>query len=114
EAGPDGTIDPDIAGRRGDETEPPVHARDFGVTTAEHENPEWIAVGRLRRTRGNRGEFLAEIYSNKAGRAGELRQVILEAGTERREVTIEKVWYHDGVPVLKFAGIDSISAAEPW
>ena len=25
---------------------------------------------------------------------------------------MEKVWYHDGRPVLKFAGVDSISGAE--
>jgi 16S rRNA processing protein RimM len=27
---------------------------------------------------------------------------------------VEQVWFHDGRPVFKFAGIDSISAAEPW
>ena len=27
---------------------------------------------------------------------------------------VQAVWYHDGVPVLKFDGIDSISDAEPW
>jgi len=27
---------------------------------------------------------------------------------------VERVWYHDGRPILKFAGIDSISAAEQW
>jgi 16S rRNA processing protein RimM len=27
---------------------------------------------------------------------------------------VQSVWYHDGVPVLKFTGIDSISDAEPW
>lgn len=28
--------------------------------------------------------------------------------------SLERVWYHDGVPILKFLGIDSISDAEPW
>lgn len=27
---------------------------------------------------------------------------------------VQSVWYHDGVPVLRFTGIDSISDAEPW
>jgi 16S rRNA processing protein RimM len=27
---------------------------------------------------------------------------------------VQAVWYHDGVPVLKFAGLDSISDAEQW
>lgn len=75
---------------------------------------EWIPVGRLRRTRGNRGELLGEIYSSKPGRAEQLREVALEREGRRREATIERVWRHDGVPVFKFAGIDSISDAEPW
>lgn len=27
---------------------------------------------------------------------------------------MERVWHHDGIPILKFGGIDSISDAEPW
>jgi 16S rRNA processing protein RimM len=27
---------------------------------------------------------------------------------------IEEIWNHDGRPVFKFAGVDSISDAEPW
>jgi 16S rRNA processing protein RimM len=27
---------------------------------------------------------------------------------------VQSVWFHGGVPVLKFTGIDSISDAEPW
>jgi 16S rRNA processing protein RimM len=75
---------------------------------------EWIPVGRLRRTRGNRGELLGEVYSSKPGRAESLKTVLLEADDRRRESTIERLWFHDGVPVFKFEGIDSISDAEPW
>lgn len=74
----------------------------------------WIAVGRLRRVRGRRGEFLAEIYSSKPGRAEGLTRVVLAKPAGRRETELEEVWYHDGVPVLKFAGIGSISEAELW
>ena len=29
-------------------------------------------------------------------------------------VRVQTVWDHDGIPILKFEGIDSISDAEPW
>lgn len=74
----------------------------------------WIAVGRLTRVRGNRGELLGEIYSSQPGRAEKLKRVTLEAGGRRLAAQIEELWFHDGRPVFKFVGIDSISAAEPW
>ena len=74
-----------------------------------------IAVGRLSRVRGNRGELVGEIYSSQPGRAEKLKQVVLETtGRESRLSEIERIWWHDGRPVFKFAGIDSISDAEPW
>ncbi len=77
-------------------------------------NEGWIAVGRLIRVRGNRGELVGEIYSSQPGRAEKLRDVALEVEGRRRPSQIEQVWHHDGRPVFKFAGIDSISEAEPW
>jgi 16S rRNA processing protein RimM len=38
----------------------------------------------------------------------------LEKGASSRIVSVERVWYHDARPILKFAGIDSIPAAEEW
>ena len=38
----------------------------------------------------------------------------LEKGVSSRVATVERVWYHDSRPILKFAGIDSISGAEEW
>jgi 16S rRNA processing protein RimM len=77
-------------------------------------NPGWVAVGRLFRTRGLRGEMTAEIYSSHPGRAEELKDVVLEVEGRRLPVQVERVWMHDGRPVIKFVGLDSISAAEPW
>jgi len=68
----------------------------------------------LFRARGNRGELLGEIYSSRPGRAEQLRQVTLERNGRTLAAEIEQVWIHDGRPVFKFAGIDSISDAEPW
>ncbi len=75
---------------------------------------DWIAVGRLWRTRGNRGELVGEIYSSQPGRAEKLREVRLDVNGRQRTAEVEEVWFHDGRPVFKFAGIDSISDAELW
>jgi 16S rRNA processing protein RimM len=73
-----------------------------------------VAVGKLYRARGIRGELLAEIYSLRPGRADELKNVTLDRDGRRREAAVERVWVHDGRTVFKFAGIDSIDQAEEW
>jgi 16S rRNA processing protein RimM len=77
-------------------------------------NESWIAVGRLIRARGIRGELIGEIYSSQPGRVEKLRSVMLALGGRQRTAEIERVWHHDGRPVFKFVGIDSMSDAEPW
>jgi 16S rRNA processing protein RimM len=74
-----------------------------------------VAVGRLFRVRGNRGELTGEIYSSQPGRAEKLNHVVLELENGKsRPSKVEEIWWHDGRPVFKFEGIDSISDAEPW
>ena len=80
----------------------------------ELQDREWVAIGRLTRTRGNRGELLGELDSPEPGREDRLQQVALEREGRRRVVSVERAWRHDGRLVLKFAGIDSISEAELW
>ena len=77
-------------------------------------NESWIAVGRLIRARGIRGELIGEIYSSQPGRAEKLKTVRLAVGDRQRTAEVERVWNHDGRPVFKFVGIDSMSDAEPW
>ncbi|MSV34265.1 MAG: 16S rRNA processing protein RimM [Bryobacterales bacterium] len=72
----------------------------------------WVAIGRLWRARGNLGELLGELDSSDPGREEKLKVVALEVGGERRRMQVEEVWRHDGRPVFKFAGVDSISDAE--
>jgi 16S rRNA processing protein RimM len=72
----------------------------------------WVAIGRLWRARGNRGELLGELDSSDPAREEKLKVVALEVGGERRRMEVEEVWRHDGRPVFKFAGVDSISDAE--
>jgi len=74
-----------------------------------------VAVGRLFRVRGNRGELTGEIYSTQPGRAEKLKHVVLELENGKtRPSKVEEIWWHGGRPVFKFEGIDSISDAEPW
>ena len=75
---------------------------------------KWVTVGRIRRERGRIGELTAEIYSSKPGRAEKLKSVILSLAGLNRPVQVQRLWYHNGLPVFKFSGIDSISDAQAW
>jgi 16S rRNA processing protein RimM len=75
---------------------------------------KWIVVGRILRERGRIGEVTAEIYSSQPGRAEKLKDVVLSLGGLKRPIQVERLWYHNGRPVFKFFGIDSISDAETW
>lgn len=78
------------------------------------DDAKWIVVGRILRERGRIGELTAEIYSSQPGRAEKLKDVMLGLGGLKRPVQVERLWYHNGRPVFKFFGIDSISDAEAW
>jgi 16S rRNA processing protein RimM len=78
------------------------------------DDAKWIVVGRILRERGRIGEVTAEIYSSQPGRAEKLKDLMLGLGGLRRPVQVERLWYHNGRPVFKFFGIDSISDAEVW
>lgn len=71
-------------------------------------------MGRIFRERGRIGEMFAEIYSSQPGRAEKLKDVMLALGGLKRPVQVERLWYHNGRPVFKFSGIDSISDAQVW
>lgn len=64
----------------------------------------------LGKTRGNRGELTAIPLSSKLERFESLKQVYLFGSGERREV--EETWFHSGVLIFKFKGVDTISDAE--
>ncbi len=74
---------------------------------------ERVMVARLVRPRGRQGEFQAELLT-RPERLSQLRRVVLVAGERERSSEVEAVWFHQGRPVLKFHGIDSISDAEAW
>jgi 16S rRNA processing protein RimM len=74
---------------------------------------ERVVIAEIVRPRGNRGEVLAKSVSDVAGRFAQLKtaQARLTDGSDVL-VEIESAWNHKGGWVLKFAGVDSISAAE--
>ena len=77
----------------------------------------------MAKTQGRRGEVAVEMYSDVPGRLHSGLRVfaltpIANKGDSRRELKIrelkiEDAWPHKNFVVLKFAGVDSISDAEP-
>ena len=70
----------------------------------------WVTVARLGRVRGNRGEITAVDLTSRPGRLESLGQVWLFG--EGRLMEVEAFWRHDGRPVFKFRGINTIEDAE--
>ena len=76
--------------------------------------PSFIAIARIARTRGNRGEVLADLYTDFPDRFNHLEEVWLEFQDGHRQLfVLEDTWEHKGRIVLKFAGVDTINSAEP-
>jgi 16S rRNA processing protein RimM len=67
-------------------------------------------VALLGKPRGNRGEITAFALSSKPERYQALREVFLFGSGEKAEV--ESTWFHDGVLIFKFRGVDTILDAE--
>ncbi len=76
--------------------------------------PDWVTIALLGKPRGNKGELQATSLSDSPGRFEGLARVFLfRDDANLGEYFVESSWWHDGKLVLKFGGIDSISAAEP-
>jgi 16S rRNA processing protein RimM len=72
-----------------------------------------IVVARVARTRGLRGEVVADLYTDFPGRFEALGSVIAIAPDgSRRSLQIEEHWFHGNRIVFKFAACDSIDAAK--
>jgi 16S rRNA processing protein RimM len=86
-----------------------------GANAAEAESGMrgFVAIARVLRPQGRKGEVLAEILTDFPSRFERLQQAFLEEpGQEPRAATVENTWLHKGKVVLKFAGAGSIDAAE--
>jgi 16S rRNA processing protein RimM len=81
------------------------------------EERDFVLLARLVRTQGRNGEIIADILTDFPERFSERTRVWLlppDAKATPREAAIERHWLHKGRIVLKFAGVDSISDAEPY
>jgi 16S rRNA processing protein RimM len=73
----------------------------------------FIAIARVVRPQGRKGEVLAEILTDFPSRFEDAHRVFLDVpGHHPQGVTVEHTWLHKGKVVLKFAGISSINDAE--
>jgi 16S rRNA processing protein RimM len=72
-----------------------------------------VAIGRVVKPQGRKGEVLTESLSDLPERFPQLRRAYL-AGPDgtAREVEVASCWPHKGRFVLKLAGVDSIDEAE--
>jgi len=79
---------------------------------AEDIPARFLAVARIVRPQGRRGEVLAEPLTDYSLRFQALRQVFLENRAEHPQpFQVENVWSHKGRVVIKFSGVDSIASA---
>lgn len=72
-----------------------------------------VAVAKIVKSRGLRGELVADVLTDFPERFEDLENIIalLPDGT-RRELKIENFWFQKGRIILKFAGFDTIERAE--
>lgn len=74
-----------------------------------------VAIGRVVKPQGRRGEVVVEPFSDRPGRFPELRRAFVPAADGKgREVRVAGCWPHKGRYVLKLEGVDSIDDAEAY
>jgi 16S rRNA processing protein RimM len=72
-----------------------------------------VAIANIVRTRGLKGEVVADILTDFPERFAGLETVTaVMPDASRRELTIEKHWFQSGRIILKFAGFDTIEQGE--
>lgn len=82
--------------------------------TVENTPEQFLAVARVVKPQGRRGEVVADILTDFPERFENLNRAFLEnKNGSPRAVDIENTWPHKGRIVLKFSGVDSIDQADP-
>ncbi len=76
------------------------------------ETNQFLAIARIVKPQGRRGEVAAKVLTDFPARFGKLRRAFLERpGYPPGLVVVEKVWPHKGGVILKFSGVESIEGA---
>jgi 16S rRNA processing protein RimM len=74
---------------------------------------ELVAIARIVRTRGLKGEVVAEVLTDFPERYEGLESVTAVFTDARRlPLAIERFWFQNGRVILKFAGFDTVEEAE--
>lgn len=80
---------------------------------AAGDDEELIAVARVVKVRGVRGEVAAHLLTDFPERFDGLRELVaIDAAGTRATLAIEKSWLHGGRVILKFEGYDSPESAQ--
>ena len=87
----------------------------------------FVTIARVAKTQGRKGEVAATLLTDFPERFATRKRLFAFCGAgpgqrggggrssapeQRRELELEEHWFHKGMVVLKFAGVDSISGAE--
>ncbi len=85
------------------------------------EEAEFVTIARVAKTQGRHGEVAATLLTDfpelfetrrKLFALGDSARAGQGSAAERRRLELDEHWFHKGMVVLKFAGVDSISDAE--
>jgi 16S rRNA processing protein RimM len=88
------------------------------------DDAEFVAIARVAKTQGRHGEVAAALLTDFPELFATRKKVFALSGSNgrvqqapaveqvRRELDVEEHWFHKGMVVLKFAGVDSICEAE--
>ncbi len=84
------------------------------MKTSRAENDEsLVVIARAVRTRGLKGELVAELLTDFPERFEKVTRLIAVSLTgEQRAIELESFWFHKDRVVLKVAGVDTLEAAQ--
>ena len=75
---------------------------------------DYLQVGAITSTHGLRGEVKVFPTTDDPGRYDDLEQVWADMGREMKPLTVERVKYFKQFVIVKFRGLDTIEAVEPY
>lgn len=82
------------------------------------EEAEFVTIARVSKTQGRHGEVAATLLTDFPELFATRKKLFALGGsatqdaTSRRKLDLDEHWFHKGMVVLKFAGVDSIGEAE--
>ena len=86
---------------------------DHRLKSVPPDHDELIVVAHIVKTRGLRGEVVADLLTDFPDRFDRLESLVgISSEDEKRSLQIEEKWFHGNRLVLKFAGFDSIDEAK--